>query len=207
MTTESGNCAAGEVTRLLANWRGGDEQALESLIPLVYDELRRLAGRQLQGESQALTLQPTALVHEAYLRLVDLELEWQGRVQFFGVAAGIMRRILVDLARSRRRQKRGGGQRPLSFSDIDVASKTSSVDDFLALEDALAELEENDPRKARTVELRYFAGLGNDEIAALLEISRPTVERDLRWARAWLARRLEPTGPTGATEPTGSGGG
>lgn len=183
--------SAGDVTWLLESWRGGDTDALEELIPLVYDELRRLAGRHLQGESQALTLQPTALVHEAYLRLVDLKLEWQGRVHFFGVAAGIMRRILVDLARSRGRQKRGNGRRPASFSDIEVAGKTSSVVDFLAVEGALTALEQRDPRKARAVELRYFAGLGNDEIGQVLEVSRPTVERDLRLARAWLARHLE----------------
>ena len=195
MTTESSAPPAGQVTRLLECWRGGEEEALEELIPLVYDELRRLASRHLQSESQALTLQPTALVHEAYLRLVDLKLEWESRVHFFGVAAGIMRRILVDMARSRRRRKRGGGQRPLSVSDLEVADRVSSIEDFLAVETALSDLEGLDPRKARAVELRYFAGLGNDEIAALLEISRPTVERDLRWSRAWLARRLESTTP------------
>lgn len=193
MTTPSSARATGEVTRLLESWHGGSEEALEELIPLVYDELRRLASRHLQGESKALTLQPTALVHEAYLRLVDLKLEWQGRVHFFGVAAGIMRRILVDLARSRQRQKRGGGQRPLSFSDLEVAGMASSVDEFLTVEAALADLESQDPRKARAVELSYFTGLDNTEIAQLLEISRATVERDLRWARAWLARRLEST--------------
>ena len=202
MTTPIPTRPAGEVTRLLECWRDGDERALEELIPLVYDELRRLAGRHLQGESQALTLQPTALVHEAYLRLVELDLQWQGRVHFFGVAAGIMRRILVDLARSRRRQKRGGGQRPLSFSDVEVAGRATPVDDFLAVEAALAELEAQAPRKARAVELRYFAGLGNAEISQVLAVSRPTVERDLRWARAWLAHRLASTVGTPSTPAT-----
>lgn len=189
--------SSGEVTRLLANWRDGENEALEALIPLVYDELRRLADRQLRGESQALTLQPTALVHEAYLRLVDLELDWQGRVHFFGVAAGIMRRILVDLARSRQRLKRGGGRRPASLSDLDVAARPVAAEDFLAVEGALTELERHDTRKARAVELRYFAGLSNDEIAELLDISRPTVERDLRLARAWLAHQLHPSSTPG----------
>jgi RNA polymerase sigma factor (TIGR02999 family) len=183
--------SAGDVTRLLRRWHDGDEEALEQLVPLVYDELRRLAGRHLRGESQALTLQPTALVHEAYLRMVDLRLEWQGRVHFFGVAAGIMRRILVDLARTRQRRKRGGGQRPLSLSDLNVADPADHGQASLILVDeALALLEVRDARKARAVELRYFAGLTNDEIAEVLEISRPTVERDLRMARAWLSNYL-----------------
>ncbi|MEM8995600.1 MAG: ECF-type sigma factor, partial [Acidobacteriota bacterium] len=112
--------ATGEVTLLLREWQAGDGGALEELVPLVYDELRRLADRYLQSESKAQTLQPTALVHEAYLRLVDLDLDWQGRVHFFGVAAGVMRRILVDVARARGRAKRGGGRRPLSLSGFDV---------------------------------------------------------------------------------------
>ena len=188
-TTDS----AGDVTRLLKSWHDGDEEALEQLVPLVYDELRRLADRHLRGESDALTLQPTALVHEAFLRLVDLRLDWQGRVHFFGVAAGIMRRILVDLARARQRRKRGGGERPLSLAGLDFAGPADhGQPDLTAVDEALVELEARDARKARAVELRYFAGLTNDEIAEVLGISRPTVERDLRMAKAWLSNHLRP---------------
>ena len=185
--------SAGEVTRLLRRWHDGDSEALEQLVPLVYDELRRLADRHLRGESDALTLQPTALVHEAYLRMVDLRLEWQGRVHFFGVAAGIMRRILVDLARARQRQKRDGGRRPQSLAGLDLAGPADcGQPDLTLVDEALEELEARDARKARAVELRYFAGLTNDEIAEVLDISRPTVERDLRMAKAWLSNHLLP---------------
>ncbi|MCG8460166.1 MAG: sigma-70 family RNA polymerase sigma factor [Holophagales bacterium] len=192
MTTRAAD-SAGEVTRLLRSWHEGDDEALEQLVPLVYDELRCLADRHLRGESQALTLQPTALVHEAYLRLVDLRLEWRGRVHFFAVAAGIMRRILVDLARVRQRQKRGGGQRPRSLTELDLAEPAGwGRPDLTVLDEALEQLEARDARKARAVELRYFAGLTNDEIAEVLDISRPTVERDLRMAKAWLSSHLLP---------------
>ncbi|MEM9597016.1 MAG: sigma-70 family RNA polymerase sigma factor [Acidobacteriota bacterium] len=184
--------SAGDVTKLLRRWHGGDGEALEQLIPLIYDELRRLADRHLRGESQVLTLQPTALVHEAYLRLVDLRLEWRGRVHFFGVAAGIMRRILVDWARARKRLKRGGGRRPQSLGDLDPA--VTAAPDLTEVDEVLRQLEARDPRKARAVELRYFAGLTNDEIAEVLGVSRPTVERDLRMAVAWLSDVLLPGG-------------
>ena len=183
--------ATGEVTLLLREWQSGDRDALERLIPMVYDELRRLADRYLRRESQALTLQPTALVHEAYLRLVDLDLRWEGRVHFFGVAAGVMRRILVDLARTRQRVKRGGGQRPISLSGFDLGAGPAQAPDLTDVDEALSELESQDPRKAKAVELRYFAGLTNAEIAQVLQLSIPSVERDLRLARAWLARRLQ----------------
>ncbi len=185
--------STGEVTRLLKNWHAGDREAFEQLIPLIYDELRRLAGKHLRGESSALTLQPTALVHEAYLRLVDLRLEWRGRVHFFAVAAGVMRRVLVDLARTRNREKRGGGQRPQSLADLDLAGPDRrDRPDLSVIDQALNQLEARDARKARAVELRYFAGLTNDEIARVLDISRPTVERDLRLAKAWLSNFIAP---------------
>ncbi|MEM1182982.1 MAG: sigma-70 family RNA polymerase sigma factor [Acidobacteriota bacterium] len=185
--------ATGEVTLLLREWQAGDSEALDQLVPLVYDELRRLADRYLRGESKAQTLQPTALVHEAYMRLVDLDLQWQGRVHFFGVAAGVMRRILVDVARARGRVKRGGGQRPLSLSGFDIS--TAAPPDLTEVDEALGDLENHDPRKARVVEMRYFAGLTNAEIAQVLDLSVQSIERDLRLARAWLSHRLRPSTP------------
>ncbi|MEM6793851.1 MAG: ECF-type sigma factor [Acidobacteriota bacterium] len=180
-----------EVTRLLQRWHRGDTKAPEELVPLIYRELRRLADARLRTESDVLTLQPTALVHEAYLRLVDLELEWRGRTHFFAVAAGVMRRILVDMARSRRRAKRGGGRRPLTLDGLEVSGVDSPPACLSEIDEALQALEAEDARKARAVELRYFAGLSNAEIAELLEISLGSVERDLRLARAWLSRRLQ----------------
>ncbi len=186
----------GEVTRLLREWRRGDAEAMDQLVPLIYDELRLLADRHLRRESEALTLQPTALVHEAYLRLVDLNLEWHGRVHFFGVAAGVMRRILVDVARARKRVKRGGGLRPLSLTGFDGDGAQTDPPCLTEVDEALAALEAQDPRKAKAVELRYFAGLSNAEIGEVLQVSVASVERDLRLARAWLSKQLRP--PTSA---------
>ena len=186
--------APSEVTQLLHSWRGGDGEALDQLMPLVYDELRRVAQRHMNHENPA-TLQATALVNEAYLRLIEIEVHWQDRVHFFALAASMMRRILVDRARRRRAKKRGGEESPVTL--IDVAESGRPVEDLLALDQALQELEAVDPRKCRVLELRYFGGLTIDETAEALEISKATVERDLRSAKAWVVTRLaaSPSGP------------
>lgn len=181
-----------QVTRLLQDWRGGDGEALDRLMPLVYDELRRVAQRYMSSESEV-TLQATALVNEAYIRLVEVDVEWQDRVHFFALAAGMMRRILVDRARRRRAKKRGGEKRPVTLVDAPDAERP--VEDLLALDQALQELESADTRKSRVLELRYFGGLTVDEIAQAMESSRATVERDLRSAKAWVISRLD-RGPT-----------
>lgn len=177
-----------EVTQLLVDWRNGNERALDQLMPIVYEELRRVAHRHMRGEAQNATLQATALVNEAYIRLVEMDIQWQGRVHFFAVAAGLMRRILVDEARRRRAQKRGGGERHLSIEDVDVAQRPAQ--DLLALDEALRKLAEFDARKSQVLELRFFAGLTIEETSAVLEVSHATVERDLKMARAWLTQQL-----------------
>jgi RNA polymerase sigma factor (TIGR02999 family) len=177
------------VTALLADWSRGNQGALEHLLPLVYAELRRIAARQLRKERSGHTLQPTALVHEVYLRLVDQrQVDWRGRAHFFGVAAQMMRRILVDHARDLRRAKRGGGALRVSLSDVQVPLERAA--DLVALDDALTALETFDPRKGRVIELRYFGGLSLEETAAALEVSVATVRRDWSLARAWLYREL-----------------
>lgn len=181
---------AGNVTQLLVECREGDAQAFEDLLPIVYDELRRLASRYMKGERQGHTLQPTALVHEAYAKLVALDIEWRDRVQFFKAAAQAMRRILVDHARAKRSLKRGGGAIPLSLDEIVSAPGTEPAADLVDLDRALNDLAEKDERKARVVELHHFGGLSFDEIAEALEISRATVDRDMRMARAWLRAAL-----------------
>lgn len=180
-----------QVTQLLQNWRGGDGGALDQLMPLVYNELRRVAQRHMSSEGEV-TLQATALVNEAYLRLVEVDVEWQDRVHFFALAAGMMRRILVDRARRRRAKKRGGEEQPVTL--VDVAEAGRSMEDLLALDLTLHELEAVDPRKSRVLELRYFGGLTIDETAEALDISRATVERDLRSAKAWVISRLDGDG-------------
>ncbi|MGH9258362.1 MAG: sigma-70 family RNA polymerase sigma factor [Acidimicrobiales bacterium] len=185
--------APGEVSRLLLAWKGGDEAALERLLPLVYDELHALAQRRLRGERPDHTLQTTALIHEAYLRLVGADVAWEGRVHFLAVAAQTMRRILVDHARARGRAKRGGGARPITLDEgLAVAADTSS--DIVELDEALQRLSTLDERKARAVELHYFGGLTYDETAAALGVSPATVDRELRLAKAWLYRELRPEG-------------
>lgn len=179
------------VTRLLIEWRDGDAAALERLMPVVYDELRRVAQRHMQRETDS-TLQATALVNEAYLRLVGIEVDWKDRVHFFAVAAGLMRRILVDRARRRRADKRGGGG-PMVVLD-DMPGTARPEDDLLALDQALEQLAEQDPRKSRVLELRFFGGLTIEETAAVLELSHATVERDLKTARAWILQRLRSAG-------------
>ena len=160
------------------------------LLPEVYDELRQLAAHYMRGERRGHTLQPTALVHEAYAKLVGLEVAWADRVQFFKAAAQAMRRILVDHARAHRSEKRGGGVPRASFTGALELPSEAPVD-VLDLDRALEALEKLDPRKAQVVELHFFAGLGFEEIAGALDISPATVDRDMRFARAWLRARLE----------------
>jgi RNA polymerase sigma-70 factor, ECF subfamily len=180
---------ADDVTTLLRAWRLGDRGAVDRLAPLVYDELRRRARRHARGERPNHTLQPTALVHEVYLRLVRLDrIEWQDRFHFFAIAAREMRRILVDSARARRYLKRGGGAVPVTFDDALAVSERGV--DLLALDDALSLLARQDARKARVVELRFFAGLTGQEIAATLDVSTDTVTRDWQMAKLWLRREL-----------------
>jgi RNA polymerase sigma factor (TIGR02999 family) len=179
-----------DVTGLLLSWRQGDAAALDRLVPLVYEELRRVARRQLRGESPGHALQATALVHEAYLRLVNVDrMTLTSRTHFFGVAATLMRQILVDHARRLRAGKRGGGATMLSLDDVSPAAKPAGVD-VLALDQALETLSSIDARQCRVVELRFFAGLNIAEAAEALAISPATVEREWAIAKAWLYRWL-----------------
>lgn len=183
-----------EITRLLIRWRDGDTAAFDQLVPLVYRDLRRLAANQMRSERGDHTLQPTALLHEAFLRLIDLELEWTDRTHFLSMAARVMRRVLVDHARASRAGKRGHGAAVFSLDeDRERAASIAAGGDaasIVELDDALDRLEGLDARQAGIVELHYFAGLGYDEIAETLGISPATVGRELRVARAWLGREL-----------------
>jgi RNA polymerase sigma factor (TIGR02999 family) len=179
----------GEVTQLLLAWRDGDAGALDRLIPLVYDELQLIARRQLSGESTGHTLQTTALVHEAYLRLVGNDISWNGRSHFLAIAARVMRRILVDQARARHCVKRGGPDAPVTLDENDVGANGED-ETLLALHEALERLSTLDERKARVVELHHFGGLNYDEVGEALQISPATVHRELRLARAWLNQEL-----------------
>jgi RNA polymerase sigma factor (TIGR02999 family) len=179
-----------DVTALLLSWRQGDAEALDRLVPLVYDELRRVARRHLGREQPGHALQATALVHEVYLRLVDVDrLTVKNRAHFFAVAAKLMRQILVDHARRQHAGKRGGGVTMVSLEGVSPAAQPPSVD-VLALDEALEALSEIDARQAGVVELKYFAGLDIDEAAEALGISTATVEREWAMAKAWLHRRL-----------------
>jgi len=179
-----------DVTQLLQAWSVGEPDALAKLTPLVYQELRRLAQRYMAQERPGQTLQATALVHEAYLRLVGVKkLNWQNRAQFFGVSAQFMRRILVDRARSRRSLKRGGDAQPVSFDEALVLSPEPGQD-LVALDDALKTLATMDPRRSRVVELRFFGGLTVEETAEVLHVSPETVMHDWKLAKAWLLREL-----------------
>jgi RNA polymerase sigma factor (TIGR02999 family) len=179
------------VTAWLHAWSAGDRSALETLLPVVYSELHRQAERALRRESPGHTLQATALVHEAYLRLVDQDhARWQNRAQFLGVAAQLMRRVLVDHARARQAAKRGGAARCVTLSDADVVTEAQGSD-VLALHEALERLAALDPDQARLVELRYFVGMTIEETAEALGISPATVKREWAIARAWLRRELE----------------
>jgi RNA polymerase sigma-70 factor (ECF subfamily) len=180
-----------EITRILQEWSGGNQEALDALLPLVYAELHRQASRYLRRERRDHTLQTTALIHEAYLKLIDQhEVNWQNRAHFFGIAAQAMRRILVDYARSRHRAKRGGiGENlPLEEAAL-VVSEERSVD-LVALDEALERLAEFDERQARIVELRYFSGLSIEETAEVLRISPATVKSDWNIAKAWLRHEI-----------------
>ena len=187
-----------EVTGLLERWRGGDSDAFDQLMPIVYRELHHVARNHMRGEDGS-TLQATALVHETYLRLLRMDVDWQGRVHLFAVAAGAMRRILVDRARRRRAEKRGGEAQPVELAEVAdlVASQGLDADELLALDDALRSLGELDDRKAKVLELRLFGGLTIQETSEALSISTATVERELRMARAWVARRLEGASESG----------
>ena len=180
-----------EVTRLLVEWGGGDQAALERLMPLVDDELRRLARHYMRRERPGHTIQPTALVNEAYLRLVgQTNIAWQSRAHFFGIAAGIMRRVLCDHARARLADKRGGAAVRVSLVEAAARSDEQTAD-MLALDEALVELAEVDPRKSRVVELRYFGGLSVEETAEVLKVSRSTVLHDWNMAKAWLYTQVK----------------
>jgi len=181
------------VTQLLLDWRNGDQAALDQLMPLVYDELHRLAQAYLRRERQGHTLQTSALVNEAYLRLVDQQTPWQNRAHFFGIAAQLMRRILVDHARAHQYAKRGGDQQRVSLeAAADVANAEDG--DLVALDDALLSLAAIDPKQSRIIELRFFGGLTIEETAEVLGISHATVEREWSLARAWLRRELSREG-------------
>jgi len=179
-----------DVTELLAGMQAGDPQAAEQLIPLVYQELRRLAGHYMRAERPDHTLQATALVHEAYLKLVDqTQVTYQNRAHFFGIAAQLMRRILVDHARAHQAEKRGSGQK-LQLDEAAALPESREVD-LVALDEALQELAKLDPQQSRIVELRFFAGLSIEETATVLEISPATVKRDWAMARAWLHQQIQ----------------
>jgi len=187
----------GGVTQLLIDWSKGDQKALDKLMPLVYSELRRLAGNYLRRERLGHTLQPTALVNEAYLKLIDQKnAKWQNRTQFYGVAAQLMRRISVDHARQHQAAKRGGSdQQRLSITSAGQLGakqlENEPAVDLLALHEALNELAEIDPQQSRIVELKFFGGLSIEETAEVLGVGHATVERDWKMARAWLRRKLE----------------
>lgn len=183
--------AGSEVTILLQRWRQGDEGALERMIPLVYQELRDIAGRLMRKERPDHTLQATALVHEAYARLVSVEIPWEDRAHFFAIAARQMRRILVDHAKSRGRHKRGGELRQVTLEAAAIV-QPDPPSGIVELDEALSRLAIQDPRRARTVELHFFGGLTIDEIASALDVSTATVSRDLKFAKAWLYRELQP---------------
>jgi RNA polymerase sigma factor (TIGR02999 family) len=179
-----------EVTQLLRAWSQGDEQALEQLMPLVYQELRRLAKRYMARENPGQTLQATALVHEAYLRLIEQRLvSWQNRAHFFAISAHMMRRILVDRARARHYQKRGGEIGRISLDEAFTTGQEKEPN-LVALDDALKSLAVLDPRKSRVVEMRYFGGLSVEESAEVLKVSVDTVMRDWKLAKVWLLREL-----------------
>lgn len=182
----------GDITRLLAEWSGGNQAALDHLVPIVYDELHRLASNYMRGERGDHVLQTTALVHEAYLRLIDRQqVSVQTRTQFFAVAAQVMRRVLVDYARGRDRAKRGSGAPTLALDDVAVLSD-DRAEELIAINSALDGLTALDPRKGKVFELRYFGGMSVEEVAQTLSVSPVTVARDWRMAKIWLRREIAP---------------
>jgi len=179
-----------EITQLLLAWSKGDREALDRLFPLVYAELRRLAKSYMRKERAGHTLQTTALIHEAYLRLIDAgRVEWRNRAHFFGVAARAMRQILVEMARERGCQKRGGGARQIALDEA-MTIGAGLDEDLVSLDEALGALAKFDARKAQVVEMRFFGGLTEEEVAAALDVSPETVRRDWRLARSWLRKKL-----------------
>ena len=183
------DAGAPPITQLLRAWSGGDSAALEQLMPLVYDELRRRAQVYMSHERPGVTLQPTALVNEVYLRLIDADVTWQDRAHFFAIAAQMMRRILVDAARARASAKRGGAMPKVSLEE-NVTPESSPARELVALDEAIDELSRRDPRKAQVVELRFFGGLSLRETAEALRVSEDTVGRDWNFAKAWLAHEM-----------------
>ncbi len=178
------------ITQLLIEWGKGDREAMEKMLPLVYAELRRIAANRLRAERPGHTLQPTALVHEAYLRLVEQQsVNWKNRAQFFGIAAEMMRRILINHALNKKADKRGGGAVKVSLSAVDVAAKEEGAN-LLALDEALKKLATFDERRSRIVELKFFGGLSIEEIAEVLGVSDATVVREWSLARSWLYREI-----------------
>jgi len=187
-----------DVTALLVRWGQGDREAMDKLIPLVHQELHRIARRFMAGERATHTLQPTALINEAYVRLVQVrQVQWKDRTHFFAMSASVMRRVLVDFARARRNQKRGGAMALVTFDD-QLPVRDESAAGVVALDDALQALASVDERKSRIIELRFFAGLSVEETAEVLDVSRDTVLRDWRLAKAWLARELRDDRSNGA---------
>ncbi len=179
------------ITHLLVEWRNGNKQALDAILPLVYTELRRIAIGRLRLERPGHTLQPTALVHEAYLRLIEQDhVDWKNRAQFFGIAAEMMRRILINHAVAKQAEKRGGDAVKVSLSVVDYVFHNQQDIDILALDEAMRRLAAFDPRKSRLVELKFFGGLSIEEIAEVLEVSHATVEREWAVSRAWLYREI-----------------
>ena len=179
-----------DVTRLLLDWSNGDRTALDQLVPLVYDELHRLAHHYMRQEREGHTLQTTALVNEAYVRLIDQNsVQWQSRAHFFAIAAQMMRRILVDYARSRRYAKRGGEARQVSFDESAIVSPQKGAE-MVAIDEALTDLATRDARKSQIVELRFFGGLNIEETAEVMGISPTTVQREWRSAKAWLYQAI-----------------
>jgi len=183
--------ATHEVTQLLTDWQSGNKRALEQLMPLVYRELRKVAASYIKQERSDHTLQPTALIHESYLRMVEHEMPcWQNRAHFFGIAARLMRQILVDYARQRRATKRGSEQIRVSLERVEVKAISAEGERVLVLDAALTKLAKFDQRKSRVLEMRFFGGMQLSDIAQALDLSEPTIKRDMRMAKAWLRIEL-----------------
>jgi len=180
---------SGEITRLLNDWATGNDRAGDALAPLVYDELHKVAERLFRSERASHTLQPTALVHEIYAKLVDAEVDWQNRAHFYALAARMMRRLLVNYARTRAAEKRGGGGIRVTLDESSMPAGSTDAE-FLDLDEALTSLAELDPRKAELIQMQYFGGLSFKEMEAITGLSSSTLDRDLRLARAWLKDRL-----------------